>query len=121
MGENLPESADVVREVANDPLGIGFAAMNRATHSVRIVPLSRRQGERASRGTRADLIAGRYPLDRYLYIYVRLVAGEPFDPFVKEYLRLVLSPEGQRIIAAEVHGYRPLDAGELAQESAKLE
>ena len=117
----LPESADVVREVANDPLGIGFAAMNRATHSVRIVPLSRRQGERPSRGTREDLIAGRYPLDRYLLIYVRIPPGGSLDPLTRDYLSIALSPEGQRVIASGHLGYLPLSDAEAAAQRAKLD
>lgn len=117
----LPESPDVVREVANDPLGIGFAAMNRATPSVRIVPLSRRQGERPSRGTRADLITGRYPLDRYLLIYVRIPPGGSLDPLTRDYMHIALSREGQRVIASGHLGYLPLSDAEAAAQRAKLD
>jgi phosphate transport system substrate-binding protein len=117
----LAESADVVREVGNDPLGIGFAAMNRATPAVRVVPLSQAKGERPSRGTRADLIAGRYPLDRYLLIYVRIPPGGRLDPIARDYLRLALSPEGQQAIASGHLGYLPLSAEEAAAERARLE
>jgi phosphate transport system substrate-binding protein len=117
----LPESADVVRQVADDPLGIGFAAMNRATHSVHIVPLSRRQGERSSRGTRADVIAGRYPLDRYLLIYVRIPPGGSLDRLTRDYMRIALSPEGQRVIASGHLGYLPLSDAEAAAQRAKLD
>lgn len=117
----LPESPDVVREVANDPLGIGFAAMNRATHSVHIVPLSRREGERPSRATRADIIAGRYPLDRHLLIYVRIPPGGRLDPLARDYLRIALSPEGQRVIASGHLGYLPLSDAEAAAQRAKLD
>ena len=95
--------------------------MNRATHSVRIVPLSRRQGERPSRGTRADLIAGRYPLDRYLLIYVRIPPGGSLDPLARDYLRIALSPEGQRVIASGHLGYLPLSDAEAAAQRAKLD
>lgn len=117
----LSESADVVREVGNDPLGIGFAALNRATPAVRIVPLSRRPGERPSPGTRSDLISGRYPLDRYLLIYVRVPPRGHLDPIARDYLRLALSPEGQRAIASGHLGYLPLGAAEASAERAKLE
>ncbi|HEU5442909.1 MAG TPA: substrate-binding domain-containing protein, partial [Steroidobacteraceae bacterium] len=117
----LSESAEVVREVGNDPLGVGFAAMNRATPAVRIVPLSHREGERPSRGTATDLIAGRYPLDRYLLIYVRLPPGGHLDPIARDYLRLALSGEGQRAIASGHLGYLPLSAAEASAERAKLE
>ncbi|MGH8297199.1 MAG: substrate-binding domain-containing protein, partial [Steroidobacteraceae bacterium] len=124
LGERLiglPESSEVVRRVGNDPLGIGFAAMNRATPAVRIVPLSRRPAEPFSRGSRADLIGGRYPLDRYLLIYVGIPPGGRLDPIAREYLRLALSPEGQRAIASGHLGYLPLSRAEAAAERAKLE
>lgn len=116
----LPESAEVVRDVGSDPLGIGFAAINHVTPAVRMVSLSRRQGERASRATRADLLAGRYPLDRYLLVYVRIPPGGRLDPIARDYLRLALSPEGQRAIASGHLGYLPLSAAEAAAERWKL-
>ena len=64
---------------------------------------------------------GRYPLGRHLYFYVRRVPGQPVDPVVKEYFRLILSREGQQIIAAETDGYMPLSATEAAAELAKLD
>ena len=117
----LSESADVVREVSDDPLAVGFAAINHATPAVRMVPLSRREGERPSRATRADLLAGRYPLDRYLLIYVRIPPGGRLDPLARDYLRLTLSPEGQRAIASGHLGYLPLSAAQAAAERARLE
>jgi phosphate transport system substrate-binding protein len=117
----LRESADVVREVGNDPLGIGFTAINHVTPAVRMVPLSRREGARPSRATRADILAGRYPLDRQLLIYVRIPPGGRLDPIARDYLRLVLSPEGQRAIGSGHLGYFPLSAAEAAAQRAKLD
>jgi len=64
-----------------------------------------------------NLRAGRYPLDRFLLIYAR----RPLDPLVREYLRFVLSPEGQGVIARGSLGYLPLNDAELAAERAKLD
>jgi phosphate transport system substrate-binding protein len=71
-------------------------------------------------GTAEEIAAGDYPYDRFVFLYVRRVADQPLDPFVKEYLRLVLSREGQEIIAAERDGFIPLNAREAAAELAKL-
>jgi phosphate transport system substrate-binding protein len=117
----LPESADVVREVAHDPLGIGFTAINHVIPAVRMVPLSRRPGERPSRATRADILAGRYPLDRQLLIYVRIPPGGRLDPIARDYLRLALSLAGQQAIGSGRLGYFPLSAAEAAAERAKLD
>ncbi len=110
------QSADVVKRVAADPLAIGFAAAVRATAGVRIVAIAASPHEAPVALNEESIRAGRYPLDRYLLIYVR----QPIEPFVGEYLRLVLSSEGQRAIADGTLGYLPLNAGEIAAERAKL-
>ncbi len=67
------------------------------------------------------MAGGKYPYDRYLLIYLRRVPDVPIDPFVKEYLRLVLSKEGQQAIAAAPPNYLPLNSRELREELAKLD
>ena len=111
-----PESRDVIRHIARDPLGIGFADLNQYMPGVKLLALSACPACNPSRGSRADIRAGRYPLDRYLYIYVR----RPLDPFAREYLRLVLSRQGQAAIAAVAPHYIPLSAQDLAAERAHL-
>ncbi len=116
----LRESSEVVREVGVDPLGIGFGAMNRASAAVRVVSLARHPGEPFSRGTRSDILARRYPLERYLRIYVRIRPGGQLDPLAREYLQLALSEQGQRAISAGHLGYLPLSERTAAAERAKL-
>jgi phosphate transport system substrate-binding protein len=67
--------------------------------------------------TGENLIAGRYPLDRHLLIYVR----RPVEPWVREFLRFTLSRDGQTLIAQGALGYLPLSAGEAAAEWAGLD
>lgn len=117
----MPSATAASPTSSNEPLGIGFAAINHVTPAVRMVALVRRQGERPSSATRADILAGRYPLDRYLLIYVRVPPGGRLDPIARDYLRLALSPEGQRAIGSGHLGYFPLSASEAAAERAKLE
>jgi phosphate transport system substrate-binding protein len=66
-------------------------------------------------------VSGNYPYDRYLYIYIRRAPGEPLYPFVKEYLRLVLSRDGQQAIALALPEYLPLNVREIKEELAKIE
>jgi phosphate transport system substrate-binding protein len=68
--------------------------------------------------------AGRYPLAVHLRLYAVRKPGAPLDPLVKEYARLVLSREGQAIIAAEKDGddaFIPLNDAEVAAELGRLE
>lgn len=114
--QGYAQSAEVVRAVAEDPLAIGFAAVNRVTPGVKVLAVAPDEQTRPIALTEENIRAGRYPLDRFLLIYAR----QPLDPFVREYLRLVLSREGQEAIAAEALGYLPLNAEEAAAERAKL-
>src|SRR5207245_1085469 len=114
-------AAHLAPQVAEDPAATGGEKINRSGSDVKVLAIAEREGGNYSRGTAEDIVAGRDPFDRYLYIYVRRAPGEPFDPFVKEYLRLVFSKEGQQAIATEGLGYLPLNAQEVAQETAKLE
>jgi phosphate transport system substrate-binding protein len=104
--DQFAQSAQVVKRVGADPLAIGFASANIVTTDAKLIAIAEREVGSES-----------YPYDRYLLIYVR----KPVDPFVKEYLRLVLSREGQQAIAAAPPGYLPLNAREVKEELAKLE
>jgi len=111
------QSVDVVRKVASDPGAIGFAAAMRAAPGARVVPIAPRAGDEPVALTEENIIAGRYPLDRFLLIYARPPLASP----VREFLRLVLAREGQEAVAASPQGYLPLSAQEAALERAKLD
>src|ERR1700730_475948 len=94
FGERMtgfPQSSDVVQKVASDPAAIGFAAAMRAVSGVRVVPIAHRGGGAAVVLTEANLMAGRYPLDRFLLVYART----PLSPVAREVLRLMVSRRGQ--------------------------
>jgi phosphate transport system substrate-binding protein len=114
------QSEAVVRRVAADPSAIGFARANVLTPAVRILAVARQPEGPWSSASPEDVVAGKYPLDWYLYIYLRRLPGRPVDPFVREYLRLVLSREGQQAVAGTPQSYLPLNPGEAADELAKL-
>jgi phosphate transport system substrate-binding protein len=116
----LARYADVVQRVKEDPAAVGITALNIPLNDVKVIALKGDMGSPVQ-GSAAEIAGGRYPLDRFVYIYLRVGKGMPPDPFGKEYLRTVLSEEGQRAIAAEAAGYIPLNAGELAEERARLD
>ena len=125
--EALPKDSDIVKAVAEDRYGIalvGFFDSKNLPSEVKMVPLAEQEGAPYSTGSYDDVLAGKYPYAPYLHLYVNRAPGRPLDPFVKEYARLVLSREGQAIIAAQkgrAESYVPLNAKELAEELAKLE
>jgi len=62
-------------------------------------------------------VAGRYALDRHLLVF----AARPLNPIAREFLRLMLSREGQEAVAASPQGYLPLSAKDAAAERRRLE
>jgi phosphate transport system substrate-binding protein len=113
-----PGSASVVQGVSEDPQGIGYSGIGYRTSGVKPLALSKAPGEAAASTDPADVYSGRYPLARYLYIYVNKAPGEPVDALRREFLQFVLSRPGQEIVVKD--GYLPLPAAQIEQERAKL-
>ena len=61
-----------------------------------------------------------YPLIRDAYLYINRPPGRPVEPKVKEFLRYVLSREGQQDVDS-FGVYNPLTASYLAEQLKKLE
>jgi phosphate transport system substrate-binding protein len=104
--------SEVVGAVSRDPHAIGLVGLNKIDSSVRQVPIVGNDGHILTTGSAKDLEADRYPYARDLYIYVRREPGTPFDPLVLEYMKLVLSKQGQEIVARDPLGYLPLSAAD---------
>ena len=69
----------------------------------------------------ADNVANRSdPLLRDAYVYVNKPPGKPLEPKVKEFLKLVLSQEGQQVVADE-RVFIPLQPEVVKEELKKLD
>ena len=119
--EALPHYADVVRRVSEDPAAIGIVALNVPLGDAKVLPLRWTESSAATAPTADNIGAGRYPLDRSVYLYVRVPKGGAPDPEAVAYVQAALAEQGQKAIAAEPSGYIALTAGELAEERGKLE
>ena len=106
--------------VAATPGAIAIVAANQVPSGVKAVGIVDGVFARPQTATPAEIAAGHYPLDRYLYLNVHAVSGRPLDPLVLDYLRMVLSPAGQQVIASQTSGYIPLTPTEMQEELAKL-
>lgn len=114
-----PGSASVVQGVSEDLYGIGYSGIGYKTSGVRAVPVSEKLGGTPYEPTYEHAVDGRYALARYLYIYIVRDPRRPVDPLTREFLRFVLSREGQEIVVKD--GYLPLPPKVVAEELAKLQ
>ena len=114
-----PGSASVVQGVTEDRFGMGYSGIGYKTSGVKVVALANKDGEPFSAGSYEDVKSGKYPLNRFLYIYINKAPGKPLDPLVREYAKFIFSKEGQEVVLKD--GYLPLPAEIAKQELAKLE
>lgn len=103
-----PGSAAVVNGVAADRAGIGYSGIGYRTSEVRAIPLAKDGKSPLVEPTFANAMKGAYPLGRTLYIYVAKKPDEPMPKLVEEFLKFVLSHEGQEVVVKD--GYGPLPA-----------
>jgi len=114
-----PGSASVVQGVTKSKNGIGYSGIGYKTSGVRAVPLARKEGDEFVPATTDNALSGKYPLSRFLFIYVNKDPNKPLPPLEKEFLRMVLSKIGQMVVIKD--GYIPLTATMVSKELAKIE
>ena len=101
-----PGSASVVQSVSSSVNGIGYSGIGYKTSGVRAVPLTKKVGGEFIEATPANAVSGTYPLSRFLYVYVNKHPNKELAPLDKEFIKLVLSKQGQEIVIKD--GYIPL-------------
>ena len=112
-----PGSASVVQGVTEDRFGIGYSGIGYRTSGVKPVAVSAK-GDAYFGVSPEEVLSGKYPISRYLYVYYNAAPGKPLDPLVREFLRFVESKEGQEIVVKD--GYMPVPAKVVGEELAKL-
>ncbi|UXI02909.1 PstS family phosphate ABC transporter substrate-binding protein [Photobacterium sp. TY1-4] len=112
-----PGSASVVQSVSSSLNSIGYSGIGYKTTGIRAIPVAR-EGDDYVEATIENSLSGRYPLARYLYIYVNKHPNQPMQPLQAEFIRYVLSSEGQAIV--EKDGYVPLSAGMVHADLHRL-
>ena len=114
-----PGSASVVQSVSTSLNAMGYSGIGYVTTGVRAVPIAKREGEEYVAATGENAINGTYPLSRFLYVYVNKAPNKPLPPLEREFLKLVLSQQGQQVVVKD--GYIPLPAKVVEEELAKLQ
>ena len=114
-----PGSASVVQGITEDKYGIGYSGVGYKTSGVKVLSLSEKKGGTCYNGSYDNVVSGKYPLSRFLYINIVKAPNKPLDPLVKEFLKFILSTEGQQIVIKD--GYLPLTNDVAMEELKKLD
>jgi phosphate transport system substrate-binding protein len=113
-----PGSASVVQGITEDRYAIGYSGIGYVTSGVKTVHLAKKAGDPFFSTRPDDVLSGKYPLARFLYVYVNKAPNRPADPLVQEFVKFVLSKEGQEIVVKD--GYLPIAKRVVDEELAKL-
>jgi phosphate transport system substrate-binding protein len=113
-----PGSAAVVQGISRDRNGIGYSGIGYATSGIRVVPIAKTDKEKALEPSYDNVETGKYPISRFLFLYILKNPKKPLDPLVKEFLTYVISYEGQSDVAKE--GFYPLSVRLAERELKKL-
>ena len=98
--------------VASDRAGIGYSGVAYLDAAVRVLPIAIAAGEAPVAPTYENVALAKYPLSRLVFFNVNKAPGKPLPPALDEFLRFVLSREGQEVVRD--HGiYLPLRASQV--------
>lgn len=113
-----PGSASVVQSVTASLNGIGYSGIGYKTAGVKALAIAKKSGGKQILPTNENALNGTYPLSRVLNVYINKAPNKPMEPVVLEFMKLVLSKQGQEIVAKD--GYIPLPANFLKKQLAIL-
>jgi phosphate transport system substrate-binding protein len=113
-----PGSASVVQGVTKSLNGVGYSGIGYRTSGVRAIPLAAKADAPYVEATSENAVAGKYPLARFLYIYVNKHPNKPLPLLEQEFIKMILSKTGQGVTIKD--GYIPLPAKVADKDLAKL-
>jgi phosphate transport system substrate-binding protein len=113
-----PGSASVVQSVTSSANGIGYSGIGYKTSGVKAVALAEKDGKPFVEATPENALSGKYPLTRYLYVYVNKKPNEALAPLELEFVKMMLSQTGQKDVIKD--GYIPLPAAVVKKALAAV-
>ena len=109
----------VLDALAKDPDGIGYSSLLYQSPDVKVIGLGTDERHLVM-PTRETVLDHSYPLTRMITIFLNRAPGQPTDPKLAEFLRFVLSREGQAMVEGKGGGYLPMLAPFAAEQLKKL-
>jgi phosphate transport system substrate-binding protein len=114
-----PGSAGVVNGITEDMGGIGYSGMGYKTSGVKTLSVAAKEGAPYYNTDSENVYSGKYPISRFLYVYINRAPNKPLDPLVREFIKYVLSQEGQEIVVKD--GFLPLTSKMVREETGRIE
>ena len=109
----------MAKNVAGDRYAIGYSGMAYLDQGVRVLPLVANPGDPPQAPTYENVALATYPLSRLTFFNTNKRPGKPLPPAIDEFLRFVLSREGQQVVLDHAI-YLPLRAQQVQDSRALL-
>ncbi len=119
MYNAMEDSVAVISMVGADLGGIGYSGMGYKTDAVHFLPVAVDEGYDYIEPSFENAMNGSYPISRTLNIYVNKQPNQPLPEVEREFIKFILSDEGQKIVKEDNYGPIPLEA--RAKSIADLE
>jgi phosphate transport system substrate-binding protein len=119
-GTTSPALDQSMADLSKDKYGIAYNSMDYLTPQTKAIAVGPREGGPYVELTLDNVQNRTWPLINVEYFYVNRKPGQPVDPKVKEFLRYVLSREGQEAVMRDGK-FLPLPADVVRQQLKKLE
>ncbi len=119
-GSVYDSGQQILDALATDRYGIAVSNLRYMTPQVKPLALASQEGGPYYEASKQNLIEQTYPLTRIIPAFFNRPPGQPVDPKVKEFLRYILSREGQQDIVRD-GGYLPLSNQAVREQLEKLE
>ena len=119
-GKLLANAGDLmIRDVGDDPEGIAFCGFGHKTDRVKALAVATTESGPFVELTKPNVVNRTYPLTRTVYMFTNSADKSPVSRNVREFLRYVLSLEGQRSVERQ-EIYLPLTADESSRQLKRL-
>ena len=108
----------MAKRVAEDKYALGYTGIAYLDQPVKVIPVSADNGKTFVPPTYEAVASAAYPLSRLTFFNVNKAPGKALDPALDEFLKFILSREGQQVVLDHAR-YIPL-RGSQAQEARVL-
>lgn len=116
----ISSDAFMMKELTTDKYAIAYSGIAEKTAQVRALALATK-GDSAYVPFTLETVANRtYPLGRSMYVYLNRAPAKPLDPKAAEFLRFILSREGQASVTQQ-KVFLPLPAMTVNEQLKKLQ
>jgi len=109
----------MAKNIAADRYSIGYSGLAYTDAPVKLIPLIEKEGDAPQAPTYENVALATYPLSRLVYFNTNKAPGKPLNPVMEEFLRFVLSRDGQQVVLDHAR-YVPLRGSQASAARALL-